>query len=177
MLHWHVRKNQSGFTLIEMLVTAILIGIVAAISAPNLTAMLNRNRSNEAMRQIEGALKEARKQAIRQGKSCSVSISINATNSALVNPVPPVAPTTIGCLRNTRQLNNNVALNTDALGNTIIFSSKGSIENTPILFVTSIPNGNLNQQKCVVIENTLGKIRTGDYLQALTAPLDAGQCQ
>ena len=49
MLHWRVLKNQSGFTLIEMLVTVILIGIVAAISAPNLIAMLNRNRSNQAM--------------------------------------------------------------------------------------------------------------------------------
>lgn len=179
MLHWHVRKNQSGFTLIEMLVTVILIGIVAAISAPNLTAMLNRNRSNEAMRQIEGALTEAQKQAIRRGRTCSINISINTTNSALVNPAGG------GCLTSPRQLNENVILNTDAPGNSIIFTGKGTIPAPappaaspfPILFVTSIVNGVQNQQRCVVIVNSLGKIRTGRYLQALTAPLDSDQCQ
>lgn len=181
MLHWHVRKSNSGFTLIEMLVTVILIGIVAAISAPNLTALLNRNRSNQATRQIEGALVEAQKQAIRRGRSCKIGVSITATNSALVNPPPdpsdPFDPP--GCLTTPRQLNTNVNLSTTlptlpARGT--VFSGKGNVTGTPILFVTSIANGNINQQRCVVIENALGKIRTGNYRIPLTNPLNVNEC-
>ena len=74
MWHWNVRKNQ-GFTLIEMLATAIIIGIVAAISAPNLLGLLNRNRVNQGLVQLEGAIKEAQRQAIRNGKTCKIKLT------------------------------------------------------------------------------------------------------
>ena len=175
MLHWRVRKNQSGFTLIEMLVTVILIGIVAAISAPNLIAMLNRNRSNQAMRETEGALKEAQKQAIRRGRSCDVNIVTTPGNSALTNPAN-------GCLLNNRAFDNNVSLSTSAPA-TITFTGKGNVTanptppTLPILFVISIVNGRLDQQRCVVIENSLGRMRTGRYIQSLTDPLNSNSCQ
>ncbi len=40
MWHWNVRKNH-GFTLIEMLATAIIIAIVSAIAVPNLLGLVN----------------------------------------------------------------------------------------------------------------------------------------
>lgn len=158
MLLWRVRKNNSGFTLIEMIATVIMVGILAAITAPNLLGLLNRNRVNEAMRQIEGGLKEAQKQAIRSGKQCTVNINANG----LSNPTAGVD----GCLLSNRVINDLVTLNSNRA--TIIFSGKGNITidsatgNPRPILVASMNNGT-DKQSCVVIQSTLGSIRTGDY--------------
>ena len=52
MWHLNVRKSQ-GFTLIEMLATGIIISIVAAIAAPNLLGLLNRNRVNQGLAEAD----------------------------------------------------------------------------------------------------------------------------
>ena len=176
MLLWRVRKYNYGFTLIEMIVTVIIVGVIAAIASPNLLGLLNRNRVNEAIRQIEGAFKEAQKQAIRSGRQCT--INIDTTNKTIANPTTAGVD---GCLLSTRILNDLVQLNSSRT--TIIFSGKGniSIDNsdpnllTPVL-VVSIPNGT-NKQACVVIQNALSSVRTGDYNGTIpAAPLPAS-CQ
>jgi prepilin-type N-terminal cleavage/methylation domain-containing protein len=165
MLLWRVRKSNFGFTLVEMLAVVIIIGVIAAIAAPNLLGLLNRNQVNEAMRQLEGALKEAQKQAIRTGKQCS--IDIDTTNHALSNP------TGGGCLLSTRNFNDLIELDSNLV--TLTFSGKGNTivdpNNRPVL-VVSIPNST-NIKKCVVIENFLGAIRTGEYTGSGT---DATNC-
>lgn len=170
MLLYNARKINSGFTLIEMLATIIIIGVIAAIAAPNFLGLLNRNRANQAMAQIEGALKEAQRQAIRNGRLCTVNI--DTTTKTISNPA------TNGCLLSTRVLHDSVQLNFSRTGTpaTITFSGKGNITidntdaalRTPVL-VMSIPN-NANIQKCVVMEGVLGTIRTGDYSGTIPDP-------
>ena len=159
MLLWHVRKQNSGFTLIEMITVVIIIGVIAAIASPNLLGLLNRNRVNEAVREIEGGLREAQKQAISNGKQCTVNISA----TGLTNPT---AAGVNGCLLTNRIVNNLVTLNSNRA--TIVFSGKGNItinnatsEPRPIL-VAYMANGT-NKQGCVVVQSTFGSIRTGDY--------------
>ncbi|MEL7078241.1 MAG: GspH/FimT family pseudopilin [Cyanobacteria bacterium J06643_13] len=157
MLLWHVRKDNSGFTLIEMIAVTIITGIIAAIAAPNLLGLLNRNRVNQAMGQVEGALKEAQKQAIRTGRQCTININADS----ITNPAGGT-----GCLLSNRILNNLVTLNSNRT--TIVFSGKGNItiDNTtgnprPVL-ITSMANGT-DRQACVVIQSKLGSVRTGEY--------------
>lgn len=171
MLLWRVRKHNSGFTLIEMIAVIIIVGIIAAIASPNLLGLLNRNRVNEAMRQVEGALKEAHKQAIRDGSQCTININANGISN----------PAGGGCLLSNRTLNNLVTLNTSRT--TITFSGKGNISIddtdpallTPVI-VVSIPNGT-DKQGCVVVQSRLGSIRTGDYAGAIPAPPVPASCQ
>ena len=114
MLLYNAHKQNKGFTLIEIITVVIIIGVIAAISAPNLLGLLNRNRVNEAMRDIEGGLREASKQAIRNGTQCTVNIGANGiSNPAGGN----------GCLLSNRVLNNLVTLNSNRT--TIVFSGKG----------------------------------------------------
>lgn len=169
MLLWRARKNNSGFTLLEMLVTAIIVGVIAAVTLPNLLGLLNRNRINDAMGKVEGALKEAQKQAIRTGKSCSVSISVHA----IANPVGGG-----GCLLSNRDLNlvqltsSRASINFSGKGNiTINDTNLGLNIPTPVIAI-SMANGNgTNLQRCVVIQNSLGSIRTGTYIGTIpTAP-------
>jgi prepilin-type N-terminal cleavage/methylation domain-containing protein len=170
MLLWRVRKSNSGFTLVEMLAVVIILGVIAAVAVPNLLGWFNRNRVNEAMRQVEGALKEAQKQAIRTGKRCTIDIeptsfTIDVKPSTNIS----ISSTQKDCLLSTRILNSSIALASNLESSNITkvtFSGKGNITiddpvNPPVL-VVSIPDGT-DLKKCVVIENFLGVIRTGKY--------------
>jgi prepilin-type N-terminal cleavage/methylation domain-containing protein len=165
MLLWRVRKSNSGFTLVEMLAVVIIIGVIAAIAAPNLLGWFNNNRVNEAMRQVEGALKEAQKQAIRTGKRCTIEITTNAISNY----------GTDGCLLSNRNLNDLIQLDSNLA--ILTFSGKGNITidgagNPRPAFVVSMRDGNgTNFKKCVVVQNFLGAIRTGKYIGSV--PLDS----
>ena len=78
MLLFNVRKNNQGFTLIETMTVVIIISILGAITIPSFLAILNRNKVNNAIDQVRGALQEVQREAIRKNKICSVSLtSIN----------------------------------------------------------------------------------------------------
>ena len=159
MLLYYARRKDRGFTLIEMIAVVIIIGIVAAIAAPNFLGLLNRNRVNEAMREIEGGLKEAQKQAIRNSRQCTVNITANGISN-------PTGAGGGGCLLSNRVLNNSVTLNSNRTN--IVFSGKGNITinndsgNPRPVFIAYMDNGT-DKQGCVVVQSRLGSIRTGDY--------------
>ena len=175
LLYDVLKKTNKGFTLIEMIVTVIIVGIIASIAAPNFLGLLNRNRVNEATSQIQGALKEAQKQAIRQGKSCS--ITINESTKTIAN-----TSGSTGCLLSNRILDDSIRL--DSSRTTIVFSGKGNITindaDTSLLtpvFVVSMDNGT-DKRGCVVIQNSFGAVRTGDYATGtIPDPPVGGSCQ
>ena len=168
MWHWNVRKNQ-GFTLIETLAVAIMVGILAAIAAPNLFGLLTSNRINQALSQIEGAITEAQRQAIRQGKSCTVEI--DTTNNAIRgNPS--------NCLLNEREIADSIDIKTNLSGTppSIKFSYKGSTTTSGKIVVSSLGS---DLEKCFVISLGLGITRTGEYEPDTDDPtsLSDGECQ
>ena len=167
MLPYNARKSSSGFTLIEMMVTTIIIGVIAAIAAPNFLGLLNRNRVNQAAQQIEGALKEAQRQAMRRGSQCTISIS--EANDAITNPTAGG-----GCLLSNRVLDDLIELNTNTP--TITFSGKGNITGAAPVLVVSIPNGT-DLQRCVVIDSLLGSQRAGEYSGTIPATPVSSSCQ
>ena len=163
MLLCPVRKPSSGFTLIEVVVVTIIIGVVAAISAPNFIGLLRRNQIAEAIGSIEGAVKEGQKQAERNGDSCTLTID------AALDQV------TGNCLLEPRVLRNNIQLNSNA--STLIFSGKGTAtpqdSATPAntlptaVLVVDLP-AETNSRRCLVV-NSLGIIKTGEFTANPTA--------
>lgn len=58
--------NRSGFTLIELMTTVVIIGIVAAMVAPTFDAAIKRNKFKGETKQIVSMLRTARSNAIAQ---------------------------------------------------------------------------------------------------------------
>ena len=171
MLLWRVRKQNYGFTLVEMLVTAIVVGVIAAVASPNLLGMLNQNRVREGMRQVEGAVREAQKQATRKGTICSIRFTTTGSGSdkrSIIKVVDDASPNPFaGCLLNTRELPREVSFGLKGAGTLddsnerdLSFSAKGTTGITGIMY---IEHPNVNDKKCVEIQGMFGGLITGTY--------------
>ena len=67
-----LRKRQSGFTLIEMMIVIAVFAIVASIAIPNFMSLLPGMRLNGAARQVMGDLMAARMKAVKLNKKTKV---------------------------------------------------------------------------------------------------------
>ena len=62
-------STNRGFSLIELLIVVAILGVVAAIAAPNFQNTIENNRVNSAAEGMRDAIAVARTEAIRRGSS------------------------------------------------------------------------------------------------------------
>ncbi len=74
-------QKDSGFSLIELIVVLLLVGILSAIAAPGWIAFVNRQQVNKANDAVLAALQEAQREAKNKKLSYSVSFRKNTTTN------------------------------------------------------------------------------------------------
>lgn len=67
--------NASGFTLLELMITVVVLAILATIALPSFTAMIARNQITAAGNELIAALQFARHEAVRRNASVQVCAS------------------------------------------------------------------------------------------------------
>lgn len=69
-----IKQNQ-GFTLIELMITVVILGIFAAIAVPSFTAFVNNNRLQSASNELASLLLFARSNAVQNNTAHIVCLS------------------------------------------------------------------------------------------------------
>lgn len=70
---------QRGFTIIELLITLSIVGILATLAGPSFTEMLNNNRLITQTNELILAMNIARSEAVKRGRSVTIT-SASTTN-------------------------------------------------------------------------------------------------
>ena len=65
------RKNvlQKGFTLVELMIVIVIVGILSAVALPNFLNQTNKARATEARTQMSAALKNAQMVVLEEGSA------------------------------------------------------------------------------------------------------------
>ncbi|NJM71514.1 MAG: prepilin-type N-terminal cleavage/methylation domain-containing protein [Scytonema sp. RU_4_4] len=161
-LLFHHRSN-SGFTLLELLVSIVVITILAAISIPSWLAFVDTQRLKTAQNEVYLAIRQAQSQAIKNKLTWQVSFREQnrivqwAVHQATVNPVNAIwnnldpnvyldAETTFKQLNGVRQIQ---------------FDDRGHIRKPPAGRITLSSKSGGKAKRCVYISTILGAMRIG----------------
>ncbi|MBC7404282.1 MAG: GspH/FimT family pseudopilin [Cytophaga sp.] len=82
------QRMQNAFTLVELLITLTIVGILGAVAFPSYQSLMSVNRITTAVSSLHGALLLARSEAIKRGSNVTICRSETANN-----PIPQCSVT------------------------------------------------------------------------------------
>lgn len=153
-----------GFTLIELLVVVIMVGVIAAISAPSWQVFLDRQRMNAARSDLIGILKSAQDEAQSRQQDKQVTFLPYSASTPLSVRVRNRSASTGGTttVLGNGQLGQKFRLTAPA--STLSFDHDGRVSGVSTPYVIKIRNSqssvsSTQSQSCVIVTTLLGGLK------------------
>lgn len=77
-------KNQSGFTIYELMITMLIIGVILTLGVPNLAEFTQNSRLTSASNDLHSSFQLARSEAARAKTNITICSSANSLDPAAV---------------------------------------------------------------------------------------------
>jgi type II secretory pathway pseudopilin PulG len=182
------RKGDKGFTIIELLIIVLMLGIFASIAAPSWLAFINRQRVRTVNDRVLQTLRSAQSEAKRSKRNIIITFDTTVDPpTATIDTIPPAINSMTGLPNPLRTETFNgggeikprtivLAFNkpdsTNPKTSSLVFDYQGNLTpgTTPFVvtvapFDTSVPSGlgpNSKGKQCVIVETILGGMRTDE---------------
>ncbi|MEG4407148.1 GspH/FimT family pseudopilin [Microcoleus sp. MON2_D5] len=163
------RKGDGGFTLLEVLVIALIIGILSSIAAPSWLAFINRQRVRTVNDRVFQSLRLAQSEAKRTKRDVTVTFSAPSVDPPTITFDPPLAT---GGSTQTLNAGGEIKPGTIKLvsnATSITFDYLGNVKDQLPLdtsntrrFVATASTVNGAAKQCAIVETIIGGMRTAE---------------
>lgn len=176
------RKGDGGFTLLEVLIIVLIIGIFSSIAAPSWLAFINRQRVRTVNDRVFQSLRLAQSEAKRTKRDITITFSAPSVDPPTVTFTPPLAT---GGSTQTLNAGGEIKPGTIALrhnnapANSIVFDYLGNVNELPLdisanpnvrRFVATVSTVNGAAKQCAIVETIIGGMRTAEGNDCPTLP-------
>ena len=174
------RQKKSGFTMLELIITCTLVGVLSSVAIINLSPAVNKERLKSTARSIENWINQQRALAMQHGLTCEIQIdqSQKTLTSQVANSIPPKScdlllsdPSILNINEEFKNGSNHLSISFQSLISDpskptgVRFSFRGFSENFNINSSNSLEirlsHKDLETQRCIKIASPIGLIRDG----------------
>ena len=175
----NIRKKESGFTIAELIISIMIIGVLTSISVPSLQKWVEKERQNAYMRELISYFELVKKETRRWNGRCSLQ-----TNGRLRNYFDPVTNKYIGfkafnvtCYDMNDSESKNIKSRVPLIENKVFqevnvqtfnFTPRGHLsisgnQSDLVIIIGGRPDANYYQKaKCIVVSSPIGLINAGN---------------
>jgi type II secretory pathway pseudopilin PulG len=168
------RKGEAGFTLLELIVIVIMLGILAAIAAPSWLGLINRQRVRTVNDRVFQSLRLAQSEAKRTKRDVTVTFSDPSVDPPTVTFDPPLATGgSIQTLNGEGEIKPGQIQLAVAVGNppatptqkSLTFKYDGAFDPDsppPLPFRVTVSSTGGGAKQCVIVDTLIGGMRTAE---------------
>ena len=151
-------RPPAGFSLPELMVGLVLLGIVTGITAPVLQGQLRRQRLREAATALATGIEAARHAALRSNQPCELRLGdgvLQPAAGAASCGEPPLAPLDLG------RHGQGAAIRVSGGDTSFHFTAGGMLSGSPNRQVLELSLDGFQPRTCVSVERPSALVRIG----------------